>query len=185
MEEINKLRKLYQLKNVERACSVQGRKESAAEHSWSSLILADYFMNSMKEKLDRLKVYELLMYHDIVEIETGDIPIHHEEERQGKKEAEKEAMIKLKENFPLVMKEKIWELFDEFEEEKTREAKFAKAIDFFDAELHELDYKQDWKGWTEEMLRKYKSSSFAEFPEVEALFEKMMKYCHEEGYFGQ
>ena len=185
MEEINKLRKLYQLKNVSRACSVQGRKESAAEHSWSSLILADYFMSIMKEKLDRLKVYELLMYHDVVEIESGDIPIHHEDKRENKKEVEMKAMIKLKENFPEIMKEKIWKLFIEFEEQKTREAKFAKAVDFFDAELHELDYKEDWKGWTEEMLRKYKSASFAEFPELSEQFDRMMKYCHEEGYFNE
>ena len=185
MEEINKLRKLYQLKNVERACSVQGRKESAAEHSWSSLILADYFMSIMEKKLDRLKVYELLMYHDVVEIEVGDIPIHHEDKRVNKKEIELKAMMKLKEDFPEVMKEKIWELFNEFENQETREAKFAKAIDFFDAELHELDYKQDWKGWTEEMLRKYKSKAFDEFQEVKEQFDKMLEYCHEEGYFGQ
>lgn len=61
MKEINKLKKFYELKNVERACSVTGRKESSAEHSWSCLILADYFLSVMKNhQLDRLKVYEIL-----------------------------------------------------------------------------------------------------------------------------
>jgi hypothetical protein len=43
MENINKLRKFYQLKHVERTAPVGERKESSAEHSWSALILADYF----------------------------------------------------------------------------------------------------------------------------------------------
>lgn len=63
MHNIHKLRKLYQLKRVERANSVSLRRESSAEHSWSCLILADYFLSQMQNsKLDRLKVYELLMY---------------------------------------------------------------------------------------------------------------------------
>lgn len=82
METINKLRKFYHLKNVDRDAVVGKRKESSAEHSWSTLILADYFLNIMNDKsLNRLKVYELLLYHDIVEIESGDIPIHHTEKR--------------------------------------------------------------------------------------------------------
>ena len=61
MEDLQKLRKLYHLKNVERANTVKDRKESSAEHSWSCLILADYFLTKMQNHhLDRLKVYELL-----------------------------------------------------------------------------------------------------------------------------
>ena len=32
-------------------------------------------MTLLDEKLNRLKVYELIMYHDLVEIETGDVAI--------------------------------------------------------------------------------------------------------------
>ena len=139
MENINKLRKFYQLKNVERANTVSGRRESSAEHSWSCLILADYFLSSMKERLNRLKVYELLMYHDVVEIEAGDVCISKEKERKGKKEREKQAAHVLKEHMPAVLKHKFIDLFEEFEEGKTREAKFAKAIDALDDNLKELN----------------------------------------------
>ena len=48
MEEIKKLKRLYDLKHVMRANHIRGRKESTAEHSRSALILADYFINIMK-----------------------------------------------------------------------------------------------------------------------------------------
>ena len=185
MDEINKLRKFYHLKNVERKGTVLKRRESSAEHSWSTLILADYFLGFMKGRLNRLKVYELLMYHDIVEIEAGDVGINDEEGRKGKKERERAAMKKLREDFPVVLKEKVWDLFEEFEAEKTKESRFAKAVDFLDAQIHELDYKKDWKGWTEEMLRRYKGPYFEEFPELKEAFEKMIEFCHAEGYFSQ
>ena len=185
MENINKLRKFYQLKNVERANTVSDRKESSAEHSWSCLILADYFLSGMKEKLDRVKVYELLMYHDVVEIETGDICISDEKRRKGKKEREQQAVHVLKEHIPKIMKRKFVALFNEFEDAKTREAKFAKAIDALDAQIHEMDYKEDWKGWTEEFLREKKGYLFETFPELKEAFEKVMKYLREENYFNQ
>lgn len=185
MENINRLRKFYQLKNVYRANSVSGRKESSAEHSWSCLILADYFLSEIKEKLDRVKVYELLMYHDVVEIEAGDVCISDEKGRKGKKEREQQALHVIKEHIPKIMKKKFVALFTEFEEEKTREAKFAKAIDALDAQIHEIDYKEDWKGWTEEFLRKKKGYLFEEFPELKETFEKLMKFLREEAYFNQ
>ena len=179
MEEITKLRKLYGLKKVYRANSVEKRKESSAEHSWSCLILADYFLNITDIKLDRLKVYELLMYHDVVEIEAGDTPLHKIEERKDQKEKELKALNKLKHELPRELKAKFVKLVNEFEENKTKEAKFAQAIDKLDAEIHELDYKKDWKGWTEEFLRKEKEIYFKEFPKIKQAFEKITNYLKE------
>jgi putative hydrolases of HD superfamily len=185
MESIQKLRKFYELKHVERAGPVGNRKESSAEHSWSCLILADYFLSIMDEDLDRLKVYELLMYHDVVEIETGDTPIHHVEERLGKKEKEKVASHILKDHMPKVLGDKFIRLFEEFEARETKEAKFAKAIDALDALIHFLDYKESWKGWSEEMVRKFHGSKVVAFKETKEAFEKLVVYCREKGFFDQ
>ena len=186
METINKLRKFYKLKEVERSAPVGKRQESSAEHSWSCLILADYFMSIMKTKLDKTKVYEMLMYHDIVEIETGDVCVSKTEERKNKKQIEIKAMQKLKEDFPEAIKEKVWNLFVEFEEAKTKEAKFAKAIDALDSEIHFLDYKSAWKGWTPEMVREVKPWNLVkEFPELEEAYEKVLAFAKKECYFDQ
>ena len=91
----------------------------------------------------------------------------------------------LKDNIPEVLSSKFVSLFNEYEERKTLEARFAKAIDALDAEIHELDYKEDWAGWTEEFLRSKKEKYLEEFPEMKEVFEKTVSFCKENGYFNQ
>jgi len=187
MNNLHQLRKFYELKNVERTARVGSRRESPAEHTWSALILADYFLSTMERerenKLNRLKVYELLMYHDVVEIEAGDINLLHEHKRKDKKEKEMKTAHVLQKHLPLQLGEKFLAVFKEYEDGKTKEARFAKAIDALDAEIHELDYKENWKGWTEEFLRKKKGPLMEEFPVLKKAFEEIMEFTKKEGYF--
>ncbi|MFW6024919.1 MAG: HD domain-containing protein [Candidatus Woesearchaeota archaeon] len=180
MEDIIDLKIINQLKSVYRASSVKNRKESSAEHTWSCLILADFFLEKTKKDIDKVKVYELLMYHDLVEIISGDYPLN--ENREGKKEKEKAASYKLKKLLPEPINNKFFKLFNEFEELQTIESKFAKAIDSIDAMIHELDYKKDWKGWTEDFLRSKKEKYFKEFPEIDKYFKYLLKHLKKEGY---
>lgn len=186
MKDLQSLRKFYELKNVERTAKVGTRRESPAEHTWSALILADYFLSQMKNpKLDRLKVYELLMYHDVVEIEAGDVNLLDEQKRKHKAEREKQAAHVLHQHFPLELGKKFLILFQEYEAGNSIEARFAKAVDALDAEIHELDYKENWKGWTEEFLRRKKGPLFEEFPELKKVFEAGVNFARKEGYFDQ
>ena len=185
MKDINKFRLFNKLKTTYRLNSVEKRKESVAEHGWSSLILADYFMTKYDLKLDRLKVYELLMYHDVVEIVTGDTPLHPELKTTNKSEKEKEAVILLQKKLPEPLNNKFSKLFLEFEEQKTQESKFVKAIDALDPVIHEMDYKQDWKGWSEDFLLSKKLKFFEDFPELKKAFLEMLEYFKENNYFNQ
>ncbi len=146
-------------------------------------MLADYFMSRMKHKLDRLKVYELLMYHDIVEIEAGDIALDPNTETNNKTKKEMLAAKKLKEILPNPINQKFWKHFNEFEAQNTPEARFAKAIDTYDAIIHEIDFKSDWKGWSKEFLLSKKAKYFEEFPELKESFHKTLAYLEVEGYF--
>ena len=143
-------------------------------------MLADMFMT---DDLDRLKVYELLMYHDIVEIEAGDTPFHPEMSREGKKDKEEKAIKVLKGKLPKKLSPKFVKLVDEFENLKTKEAKFAKAIDTLDAAVHEMDYKKDWQGWTREFVVSNKSKYFDGFPEMKKAFELILDHLEKEGFF--
>ncbi|MGE0793339.1 MAG: HD family hydrolase [Candidatus Woesearchaeota archaeon] len=187
MEDILKFTILNKLKSVYRMNSVENRKESSAEHTWSTLMLADLLFDKSEQKLDKLKVYDLLMYHDVVEIEAGDTPLQMNEniDLKNKFESEKQAMLKLKQQLPEKMAQKFYELFIEFEELKTPESKFAKIIDTLDAEIHELDYKKDWKGWTKEFLIEKKMKYFEEFPKLKEVFLEFLNYAEKEGYFSQ
>jgi len=132
----------------------------------------------MPNNLNRLRVHELLMYHDLVEIETGDVPLLSEEV----KEDEIKAAKKLKSLFPKKLADKFWDCFVEFEERKTKEAKFAKAIDSLDPVIHELDYKEDWKDFNADFLIKKKAQYFEEFPELKKIFLTLIEYMKVEGY---
>jgi putative hydrolase of HD superfamily len=182
MQEIQKLRILNKLKSVYRANSVGHRKESAAEHTWSALMLADYYSSVIDQALDRLKVYELLLYHDLVEIEAGDIPLDPNNEVNNQKEIERAAAEVLKQRLPDSLKDKFWELFDEFEQGATLEARFARAIDCLDAMIHELDYRDDWAGWSRTFLITKRERYFDGFPKLLDEFHTLVDYLVEQEY---
>ncbi len=183
MRGIIKYKTLNKLKSVYRFNTVDNRKESTAEHSWGCLMLADYILNRTKIKVNRIKVYEMLMYHDIAEIISGDFALHPKINHKNKKEKEIAAAKKLKKILPKEISNKYWELIQEFEHQQTKDARFAKMIDQLEAEVHEIDYKEDWKGWTEEYLRTHKEKYFNEFPEVKKIFEELVLFFRKNGYF--
>ena len=185
MEEIQKFKILNRLKSVYRANSVEDRKESAAEHTWSALMLADYYSSMVSQELDMLRVYELLMYHDVVEIVAGDTPLDPSNEQNDQSAKEQKAARILKDQLPDSLQDKYWNLFTEFETEQTVEAKFARAIDTLDAVIQELDYKEDWAGWSKEFLVSKKEKHFGEFPELLKEFYQIVDYLVAEGFFSQ
>jgi len=183
MKEILKFKKINELKKVYRSNSVGTRKESSAEHTWSSLMLADYFFPKISQKVDKLKVYELLMYHDLVEIESGDFALSPDIEELNKKEIELKGAKVLSKKLTKYQSNKFLNLFMEFEDNLTIEAKFATAIDKFDAIIQELDYKEDWKGWKKEFLQNKKEIFFKDFPIINREFHKILNYLEKENYF--
>jgi putative hydrolases of HD superfamily len=185
MVDINEFRTIYKLKSVYRLNTVDNRHESSAEHSWSCLVLADYVLNLSKLKIDRLRVYELLMYHDLVEIYAGDTPTAPGIDNNTQKSREDRAAKRLIKELPKELSKKYSGLQKEFEELKTIESRFANAIDTLDAQLHELDHKKDWKGWTEKFLREKNTKHYQEFPVMMELFEEFLDYADAEGFFGQ
>lgn len=183
--DLDGLRVFYKLKQVNRITVIGNRYESTAEHTWSALMLADYFLTKCTFPIDRLKVYELLMYHDIVEIHAGDTPMHPHMSRHGKKEREQESAHRLMHEIPSELRDKYAALFAEYESNKTIEAQFAHAMDKLDAEITELDNKHNWKGWTEKFIRDHKQKYFENFPELQEFFEQLIRFEKENGYLDE
>lgn len=185
INEILEFKKINELKQVYRLNSVLDRKESSAEHSWSTIVLSDWLLSEIDLGVNKEKVKDLLLYHDIVEIRAGDTGLHPEmkisEEEQREKEYEC-AKLLMKE-FPENFGRKFYENFDEFMKLETREAKVARAIDVLDAEIHEIDQKQDFKGWTRKFIEDSKLKYFKEFPELREIFNEIMDYYESNGYF--
>jgi|GEM_PF-364098 len=190
MHDIHKFRNIYKLKSIYRFASVYDRHESAAEHTWSALMLSDYILIKSNLKIDRPKVLELLMYHDLVEIYAGDTPI--DPNIGDQKKAEHEQSIKEHEAFERLVKElpeeisrRYTSLYKEYVEHKTLESRFAMGIEHLDAEIHEMDHKEDWKGWTEKFLRNKKQKYFKEFPIMMEIFEEHIRYLNYNGFFDE
>jgi putative hydrolase of HD superfamily len=124
-----------------------GRRESVAEHSWRAALLAIVLAPEMENKINVGKVVMLLTVHDIVEIYAGD-PWAWKGKPKNKKLKEAKAIKKLVKLLPQKQAREIAALWQEYEERKTKEAMFAKAVD----KLETLDQHNlaDLKTWTKE-----------------------------------
>ncbi len=91
----------------------------------------------------------------------------------------------LKNKIPKELKEEYNYYFKEFEENKTKEAQFSKAIDKLEVLIHMLDYKEEWikQKWTEKKLRQFKEHYFIPIPEIHSFFNDLVKYLKTNNYF--
>ena len=183
MNNLEQIRIILKLKEIERHALVKSRRESSAEHSWGCILLAEYFLKKIDYALDELKVLKLLAYHDLVEIISKD---HYEIVEDHKRVMpESDAFKILIGKIPEELKEEYKSNFYEFEEQKTKESQFAKAIDKIEVLIHMLDYKDEWikQEWTEQKLRDYKEESFKKVPEIYKFFNELIIYLKENNYF--
>ncbi|MCH4888074.1 HD domain-containing protein [Acidaminobacter sp. JC074] len=168
------LQELEQLKLVDRGLNVGSRKESTAEHSWSCMLIADILIDYIDEPLDRLKVLEYLLYHDLVEVFAGDAKFNNPEELKGKDEKEALALDKIKSLIP--KSERFSRIIHEYESKESREAKFAKAVDCLDTCVRNLndDNKDKSDGFDEALIRAKYAPHVKEFSFINDLYEMMM-----------
>ena len=96
--------------------------ESVAAHSWGMSILA---MHLCPENLNRMRVIEMCLVHDLPEVEVGDLTPH--DDTSSKSEDEHKAMVRLAPQW--------LDLFEEYEAQETEEAKFVKYLDKLDMAL--------------------------------------------------
>lgn len=106
------------------------RRENSAEHSWHlglmSLVLGEY----APDGTDLGRVTAMVLVHDLVEIDAGDLFVYAGEQAQAVQEdAERAAADRLFALLPESQAAGFRALWDEFEERRTPEAKFARALD--------------------------------------------------------
>ena len=165
------LTELEKLKTVQRGLNVGRRKESSAEHSWSCMLIADILLDLVDEPLDRLKVLEYLLYHDIVEVYAGDAKFNKPEELKSKHLKEKKAFNKIRSFIP--NSDRFSRIFLEYENRKNREAEFAKAVDCLDACIRNLNETENMNepGFTEELVRSRYTPHVSKFKITHEIFE--------------
>lgn len=132
LSEFERVRHLYELKKTLRYESRRDttvHSESVAEHIFGMFVLVDYFLplEDPKKTLDRERIRDLILYHEIGEIETGDIISHKKSDEQ--RAIERQAAERVAARLPSHMAQKAIEYCVEFEDRTSREAAFAYAID--------------------------------------------------------
>ena len=131
------------LKLEERALYLSnGRPESVADHSWRLSFMLMMITPRISINIDFERAIKITIAHDILEIEAGDISsIQHfgnKEVTEKKIAGEKEAAESIRNKFGDMGKE-IVDLWQEYEDQETDEAKVIKALDKLDARVQAID----------------------------------------------
>ena len=120
------------LKTVTRQSVITGesRRENSAEHSWHLAVMAVVLAEHAPPGTDLGKVGAMLVLHDLVEIDAGDLFLYSDAAAQARQEeAERAAADRLFAILPPDQATELRGLWEEFEERRTPEARFARALD--------------------------------------------------------
>lgn len=124
--EVDKLKEIFRQTH----CIQSRRPENDAEHSWhlclAVIVLAEH---ANERPIDVLRVLKMVVIHDLVEIDAGDTFAYDTARMAGQHEREAVAADRIFGMLPSDQAQEFRALWDEFEERKTAEAKFASAID--------------------------------------------------------
>jgi putative hydrolase of HD superfamily len=146
--QIQFLIEIDKLKHVFRKTKLfdKSRFENDAEHAWHLALMAIILAEYSNEPVDIPKVVRMVLIHDIVEIDAGDIIVYDTQNRTLAQEKETIAAQRIFGILPEDQKNEFIALWKEFEEKQSPEAKFAAAIDRFEPILqnHLTDY-DTWK----------------------------------------
>ncbi|OYW59823.1 MAG: hydrolase [Rhodobacterales bacterium 12-65-15] len=123
------------LKSVLRATTlVDGsRPENSGEHSWHLALYAMVLADQAEPGVDINRVIRMLLIHDLVEIDVGDVPIHSQNglahASAATIAAEAKAADRIFGLLPADIGPPLRTLWEEFEAAETPDARFAKALD--------------------------------------------------------
>ncbi|HEU5167745.1 MAG TPA: HD domain-containing protein [Chitinophagaceae bacterium] len=128
-----------------------GRQESVAEHTWRMSLMGVLIEPLLKQKVDTARLLKMIILHDLVEAEARDISaldvLRNPSLRLQKEQREKQAIENLRKTLEETNGQEIYELFYEFENKETYEAKVANALDKLEVQLQHNQ--ADFSTWEE------------------------------------
>lgn len=139
-----------------------GKFESVADHSWRMSLMAMCLINYEKG-LDTAKILKMCLVHDLGEAYEGDVSAINKEDKEIKFHREEQCMNKLLENVEPSIKEELLNIWIEYNDGLTPEAKFVRAVDKFETLIQHnqglnpdnfdysfnLEYGREWTDYSE------------------------------------
>jgi putative hydrolase of HD superfamily len=131
LKQIEFIKEVDKLKYILRKTKLFGsdRNENDAEHSWHLALMSIVLAEHANFQMDLLKVIKMLLIHDIVEIDAGDTFIYDTQKSHDNTAEEREAAKRIFGLLPEQQADEFIAVWEEFEEQQTNEAKFARTMD--------------------------------------------------------
>ncbi|EPJ46491.1 MAG: hypothetical protein OFPI_33840 [Osedax symbiont Rs2] len=125
--EIDRLKAIYRRTMVK---SDNNRQENSAEHSWHIAMSAQILHEYAEDEVDINRVVSMLLIHDIVEIDAGDLFAFDDPQLfAAQEQKEMQAAERIFGLLPEPQSALFLQLWLEFESAETTDARFAKAMD--------------------------------------------------------
>jgi len=145
---------------------------------WHLALWAMLLRDEIGFKADLLRTLELVLTHDLVEIYAGDTYAFDEAAVAGQRAREEEAAEALFSSLPNDLAGKFRGLWDEFEEARTPEARFAKALDHLQGFTQNCISKG--KSWKENGISRERTFLRTDPPrETDPLFAEILDHLYE------
>ena len=186
LQQIQFIKEIDKLKYIQRKTRLfnSDRHENDAEHSWHLAMMTLVLAEHSNVEIDVLKVLKMVLIHDIVEIDSGDIFIFDTTKNHDNTAEELKAAKRIFGMLPEEQATALISLWIEFENGESNEAKFAKAMDRFEPILQNASNNGGtWREYTvpkEKVLDKTKPVAFGSkaiweysLNEIETLFKTL------------
>lgn len=134
LKQVSFIKEIDKLKYIQRKTKLFGsdRHENDAEHSWHLAMMTIVLAEHSDKPIDVLKVLKMVLIHDIVEIDAGDVFLYDTTKSHTNTDEELIAAERIFGLLPTEQAEDFIAIWKEFEEGITDEAKFAKSMDRFE-----------------------------------------------------
>lgn len=124
------------------------RRENDAEHAWHLAMMTFLLSEYANEDIDVLHTMQMVLIHDIVEIDAGDTFAYDYESQKTQADREMAAAKRLFGILPEDQGKKLMDLWLEFEAYQTPEACFAHSMDNLQpVMLNDASQGKSWKKW--------------------------------------
>jgi len=150
--QIRFILEIDRLKNVVRQNVTTARRlENSCEHSWHIAAMAMVLHEYANGKIDLCRVLKMLLIHDVVEIDAGDTYCYDQQASADQAQREQAAAERIFAMLPADQRDEMRALWEEFEQRRTPEARFAAAMDRLQPVL--LNYFTQGESWRQKEVR--------------------------------
>jgi putative hydrolase of HD superfamily len=134
LKQVSFIKEIDKLKYIQRKTKLfnSDRNENDAEHSWHLAMMTIVLAEHSDKPIDVFKVLKMVLIHDIVEIDAGDVFLYDTTKSHTNTDEELIAAKRIFGLLPIEQAEDFIAIWKEFEEGITDEAKFAKSMDRFE-----------------------------------------------------